>query len=511
MANIRIFSVFLFAAILSSVLPLTGKGSSVYPDIRESVEIGRKGGSLIVEDPESGISVGLMIPEGALPGDTTITIVLHGTKQPGVIGKTHINGISILPKNLLFLEKVHLDVYNPPGDVTKGMILYNIINSQFIIPVGDIEHHIDENYIGGSIYITGNFNLGTPTNTEAAAQSKKLAEFNPRRPLASYENTDKPVLFAAAKNGNYFSSFSGGPSINTSDFYLPRPATSSIDEEECMRWQKALTQIEGHMTWIEHFIYTNNPSAEQAERNKARDAIQEAIDGYLKKPSPANRCGSYIRAAAKYLEAATLLGMNLGDESPIAQKFNQLVDECSFVFTVETYEWINHPKEKHSDGATTEEKSDWYGTIKCHIPWKEFISSGTQSIKGEGTMNLHWEDHWVGDEKESHSVTDGSWKSDKIEGVVNVHDDGHGQLESTANITIYWTKRISTHIWGKTGKDDPPYDKKGTDTQSDHESKSYPLKNGYEEKIGNDRAGFSFKVLILKQPGDDRDDPNDCF
>jgi len=224
-----------------------------------------------------------------------------------------------------------------------------------------------------------------------------------------------------------------------------------------------------------------------------------------------HRCASYIKAAAKYLEAATLLGMNLGDESPIAQKFNQLVDECSFVFTVETYEWINHPREKHSDGATTEEKSDWYGTIKCHIPWKEFISSGTQSIKGEGTMNLHWEDHWVGDEKESHSVTDGSWKSDKIEGVVNVHDDGHGQLESTANITIYWTKRISTHIWGKTGKDDPPYDKKGTDTQSDHESKSYPLKNGYEEKIGNDRAGFSFKVFILKQPGDDRDDPNDCF
>lgn len=507
----RILFICFFVAILSSVLPLTGKGSSVYPDIRESVEIGRKGGSLIVEDPESGISVGMMIPEGALPGNKTITIILHGTKQPGGLARTHINGISILPKNLLFLEKVHLDIYNPPGDVSRGMMLYNIINSQFIIPIGDIEHHIDENYIGGSIYITGNFGLGTPTNAEAAAQSKKLAEYNPLRKLASNVYGDKQVLLASVGNRSYFSSFYSGPSLNTSDTYTYYPATSSIDEEECMRWQKALTQVEGHMTWIEHFIYTNNPSAEQAERNKARDALQEAIDAYLKKQSPSNRCGSYIRAAAKYLEAATLLGMNLGDESPIARKFNQLVDECSFVFTVETYDWINHPREKHSDGATTEEKSDWYGTIKCYIPWKEFVSSGTLKVKGEGTMNLHWEDHWVGDEKESHSVTDGSWKSDKIEGVVHVYDDGHGQIESTADITIYWTKRISTHIWGKAGKDDPPYDESGTDTQSCHESKSYPLKNGYEQKIGNDRAGFSFRVFILKQPGDDRDDPNECF
>jgi hypothetical protein len=55
------------------------------------------------------------------------------------------------------------------------------------------------------------------------------------------------------------------------------------------------------------------------------------------------------------------------------------------------------------------------------------------------------------------------------------------------------------------------YDKTGTDTQSYNEIKSYPLKHGYEEKTGNERADMSFRVIIIKQPGDDRDDPDDCF
>ena len=124
-------------------------------------------------------------------------------------------------------------------------------------------------------------------------------------------------------------------------------------------------------------------------------------------------------------------------------------------------------------------------------------------------MNLHWVDHWVGDEKESHSETNGTWKADKIDGVVVNHTDEYGQISPEANITIYWTKRITTHIWGHDANDS--YDKSGTDTQSYNESKSYPLKHGYEEKIGSERGGMSFKVIILKQPGDGKDDPNDCF
>jgi len=491
------------------IFPLLIAAGPPYPDIRESSEIGPKGGSIMAEDPESGLTVGIYIPEKALTEKKAITLVLHGTRQPGVLGKTHINGISVLPQDLLFLDRVKLEVYNPAVDVTKSMILYHIINDQFMIPLGSHEQHPDENYVEGTFYITGKFSLGTPTAAEVSVQSKKLAAYNPVRPLAySDEDPDIQVQLFAENNFSEFRGH-GGPSVETTSNFLPISVYRSADDEECMRWQKALTKVEAHMTWIEHYIYMNNPSAEQAERNKARDALQEAIDGYLNKASPSNRCGSYIRAAAKYLEAATLLGMNLGDESPIAQKFNQLVDECSFVFTVETYEWINHPKEKHSDGATTEERSDWYGTIKCHIPWKEFISSGTQSIKGEGTMNLHWVDHWVGDEKESHSETNGTWKADKIDGVVVNHTDEYGQISPEANITIYWTKRITTHIWGHDANDS--YDKSGTDTQSYNESKSYPLKHGYEEKIGSERGGMSFKVIILKQPGDGKDDPNDCF
>jgi hypothetical protein len=490
------------------IFPFLIAAAPPYPDIRESLEIGPKGGSIMAEDPESGLSVGISIPEGALLAKTTITILLHGTKQPGVLARTHINGVSVLPKDLLLLEKARLEIYNPSVDAAKGMVLYRVVNDQFIIPLGSNEINEDENWIGGTFYITGRFSLGTPSAAEASAQSKKLAAYNPVRPLAySDEDPDIQVQLFAENNFNEFQG-QGGPSVETPSNFLPFPAYPSADDEECMRWQKALTKVEAHMTWIEHYIYMNNPSAEQAERNKARDALQEAIDGYLKKASPSERCGSYIRAAAKYLEAATLLGMNLGDESPIAQKFNQLVDECSFVFTVETYEWLNHPREIDL-GGMFEEKSDWYGTIKCHIPWNEFIATGNQTIKGEGNMNLHYETHWVGDEKESHEIHDGTWKADKIEGAVTVSEDGYGQLSREAHIRIYWTNRVKTHIWGKDANGS--YDKTGTDSKSYEESKVYPLENGYEEKIGNESGGMSFKVIILKQPGDGRDDPNDCF
>ena len=502
----RVFLTCFLAVTLSIISP----ASPLLTDTRESSEIGPKGGSIMAEDPETGTSVGIYFPEGALPEKTMITLIIHGSQQLKVLGKTHIKGITVIPKGLLLQEKARIEIYNPPIDVTEGMILYRVVNDQFIIPLGSHKQHVDENWIEGTFYITGSYGLGTPTAAEVSAQSKKLASYNPILPLAyTGRHLDTPVSLIDDLNNIYQFPAFGGPYTGMTDEYTTATVCSVSDDEECMRWQKALTKIEAHMTWIEHFIYMNNPSAEQAERNKARDALQEAIESYLKKASPTNRCGSYIKAAAKYLEAATLLGMNLGDESPIAQKFNQLADECSFVFTVETHEWINHPREKHQDGATTEEKSNWYGTIKCHIPWKEFIATGNQKVRGEGAMNLHWINHWVGDEKESHSETNGTWKSDKIEGAVTVWEDEYGQIHPTANITVFWTKKITTHIWGKDANDS--YDKTGTDTQSYKESKSYPLKHGYEEKIGNDRAGMSFKVIILKQPGDERDDPNDCF
>ena len=511
MSSLKILRESLLLTILI-ILTLSSEteGSPFYPDIRESAEIGVEGGSIMAEDPETGLSAGIFFPEGALQEKTTITLLLHGTRQSGVLGKTHSNGISVLPKDLLLLEKARLEIYNPPVDVTKGMILYHIVNDQFIIPLGSLEQHIDDGYIEGTFYITGKFSLGTPTAAEVSAQSKKLVAYNPSRPLAyAGEDTDKRLLLTAELDEIYSFPSDGGPSIIIPYIYTPEPYCISSVNDDCLQWQKAVTKIEATMTWIEFHQRNGNTSAENAEKQNAGRALQEAIDSYLNKSSPSNRCGSYIKAAAKYLEAATLLGMNLGDESPIAQHFNRLVDECSFVFAVETHEWINNPREKHDDEATSEEKSNLYGTLNCHIPWNEFIATGNQKIRGNGTMNLHYENHWVGYEKEDHTITDGSWRSDKIEGGVSVYDDGHGQLQSTAHITIYWNQKVTTHIYGKRGKD-KPYDETGSDSKTYEENKSFPLRN-FEEKIGNTRSGRSMRVIILKQPGDGRDDPNDCF
>jgi len=497
-----VFNLILFFPIVAT--PLS-------PDIRERAEIGPKGGNIFAEDPEAGISVSLDLPAGALQEMTEITLVIHGSPLPKVLGKTHINGISVLPEDLFLQEKALLIVYNPTSYMTKRMILYRVVNTQFIIPLGSQIQHEDENWIEGTFYITGKFSLGTPTNPEITIQSKKLAEYNPARPLAyAVEGFDTRVALTAGSTGMYDFPAYGGPGAKPPDEYMPAPSCSSFDDEECLRWQKAMTKVEASLIWVEQHIITGNKSAENEERLNAQRALQEAIDGYLSKPSPANRCGSYIKAAAKYLEASMLLGINTENVSRLNRHLEQLIDECSFVFTVETREWIDHPSEKHDDGSITEEKMTWYGLIKCHIPWNEFLGTGNMKVRGEGNMSLHHGNHWIGGDENTHEETNTNWEATEIEGAVNMNYDEYGVAHPVANITIHWKGEAQSRMWGKR-HGNPPYDMKGTDDRSYKEHKTYPIKNGYSEQIGNDRAGSSLKVYILKQPGDQRYNPNDCF
>lgn len=506
----RIIKGSLAATALNLILLFPIAAAPLSQDISITECVGSKGGLLMAEDPATGMSVSLSFPAGALNEESEITLLIHGTRQPGVLSKCHINGISVLPASLLFQEMVELNIYNPPVEVTEAMVVYRVVNSQFIIPLGNHEQHIDEGWISGTIYSTGRFSLGTPTATEVTAQCRKLAAYNPARPLAyAGEEFDTPFRLIEELNDTYEFHSCGGPYAGPPDEYLPAPAFALADDEECMRWQKALTKVEAHLTWVQQHQWTGNMESEKSERANAENALQEAIDGYLKKASPANRCGSYIKAAAKYLDRATSMGMNILDESPIAQQFNRLVDECSFVFAVETREWINHPEEKRNDGSTSEEISNIYTTLKCYTPWKEFQATGTQKVRGEGNRSVTYERHWVGDEKEDHMTVSADWKVEKIEGAIQQYIDDHGEQTMLANISIYWKKNTTTRIWGKNPRG--PYDESGTDTGTVVEHKSYSLENGFSEKIGNESAGYSLRVFILKAPGDGRYDPDDCF
>ncbi len=376
MSSLKILKESLLLTILI-ILTLSSEteGSPIFSDIRESQEIGSDGGSIMAEDPETGITVGIYIPENAVRENTRITLVLHGTRQAGVLGKTHINGISLLPEGLIFLDKVRMELYNPPVDVTMGMILYHVINNQFIIPLGSQVRHPDEGYIEGTFYITGRFNLGTPSAAEISSQSNKLAAYNPSRPLADKEEESTNLIRLIAETSEpYGSSSYKGPFIQITDEYMPAFACTSVANDDCLRWQQVLTQVEGHVTWMHQrsLSGSDQSASASAEQANAERALKHGIENYLSKQSGANRCGGYLKAAEKYIETARSLGMNTEALSFIDQRYNQLINECSFEFTVETHEWINHPKETLGDGATFEEKSNWYGNIRCIVPPTEF-------------------------------------------------------------------------------------------------------------------------------------------
>lgn len=481
------------------------------PDTRDSAIIGSEGGSMILEDSDTGMTVGLYIPEGALLKETEITLVIHGTSQPGVLAKCNLNGISLFPESLLFMEKVRLEIYNPPPlmEVTELMILYRVVNSGFIIPLGDIEHHPDEGWISGTLYSAGRFSLGTPDSDEMAIQCKKLASYNPSLPLAfSKADPDNPCMPDHSNESSQFHP-GGGPSFRYEEISGLKNFMVVTDNDDCLRWQKALTTVEAHLTWVEQYRYTGNTEGEEKEKASAEKVLQDAIDNYLAKARPVNQCGSYIKAAAKYLESATRLGMNVGNETGIARHFNNLVNSCSFVFTLEELYWTNHPKEKNRDGSTFEERSRMYTLLKCHTPWNEFLTTGIQKVRGEGECAVTMENHWVGEEKEDHLSTSGDWKVEKIEGGIQQYIDEHGEQSMLANISIYWKKNSTTHIWGKNPQGS--YDESGSSSESYMESKSFPIVNGYFERIGNENGGHSIRVSIISAPGYKHDDPNDCF
>ncbi len=118
----------------------------------------------------------------------------------------------------------------------------------------------DEGWISGTVYATGRFSLGTPTAAEVTAQCRKLAAYNPARPLAyAGEEFDTPASLTEKINNVYEFYAYGGPCAGPPDEYLPSPICYSADDEECMRWQKALTKVEAHLTWVNQYIYNNDP------------------------------------------------------------------------------------------------------------------------------------------------------------------------------------------------------------------------------------------------------------
>lgn len=480
-------------------------------DTRESSEIGILGGSIMAEDPDNGLFVIVDFPEGALTEQTLITLVLHGAEQPGILGETHIKGITILPEGLYMQEKVRLEVYNPPVDVTEAMILYQVINLQFIVPLGSQVQHEDEGWVEGTFYITGKFSLGTPSAAEVSDQGKKLTAYDPAYPLAhAGERPDSLFALLAGKADKYDFPSYGKTCASQADAHVSASSYSHFILDECLRWQKVLTKVEASLTWAAKHQFMGNTSSANREMLNAQKALQDAIDEYLSKPPPANSCGNYIKAAAKYLESAILLGIDHGDNSPLNRRFEQLIDECSFVFTVETSEWIDHPYEKHDDGSTTMEKMKRDATITCHIPWNKFLVSGNMEIRGEGNMSLHHENHWTGGEENTHEETYANWRATKIEGSVSMNYDTFGLAHPVADITIQWEGEAQTNMWGKR-HGNPPYDLKNKADRSFNDYKTYPVEHGYSEKIGDSTVGFSVTVHIQKQPADKGGDPNSCF
>jgi hypothetical protein len=451
------------------------KNISGQTQLSVSEKIGEKGGTISLCNEDATLIIILTIPEGALFEDKEITLSITKSISTSPIKKSIASGINIKPAGIFFQEmaKIEISTYN---DLSPGMILCGDISPALVIPCATQQLMKDENMISGGTYLSGTYSLYQPTLQEMIQQNNRLAEYRP------------------------------GTSGSTAAFRAAPP------DDNCIRWQHVSNKVRGHLEWQQQFMLLGNEREASRAEKEAANALNEGIEEFLNRPEPPNPCGSYIMAAAKYLEGATALGLNIENKSSIARKFDELVDKCSFTFSLETREWINHPKETNKlDKSTLEEQMTRYGNYKFYMKWKKLVGEGVSEVKGSGIETITWEKHWVGETKYDHYSMSGSRNVIEVEGSVTDHMDEHGVSHPVADLTITYKNNITTRIDSKMVESQDPFKSSGTDNSVKKENISFTLKNGYEERIGNSAAGRSLRVFLLNAPGLDRKNPDDCY
>lgn len=457
-------------------------GANSQNEDSDTMEIGIKGGSLGVQNEKFYVTVS--IPEGALLENKTLTLSVNQGIKWGPFAKNVITGISLKPEGLFFMDKIEITACSYNHDVTIHDAIFWLKNNNLAIPCGNQRFSTDEGTVTGNTYISGNFILATPSEKEILQEAQRMMSYYP------VSEVRKPVTAQQQKKG---------PNTDLDRSY----------ESDCIRWQEVNTVLDGVVKYIDLAQAFGNFKEDEKWQNYGKQYLQEAIDDFLAKPFPDNPCGNFMWATNHYIQAEELWGLNINmDKSPLMERYEAVVDQCSYQFSLETREWINR-KERRDDGGTVDEKLNRYGIYKFHIPWMEFINSGKTDVKGQGSETIQYEKKTTVANKERNNTISGTRKVTDIKGGVSASYNEYGEADIQVDIILIFKNDIKSRSWGKGYGSTGNYDSFSENTSESKEDKRFPLMN-FEKKYGDESFGSSIRVVILNKP-DWRDRSRECW
>ncbi len=135
-----------------------------------SADIAVEGGVLQVTD-ESGNSIKLTFPPGAVMDTTTVTLTLLGEQKDLPIDERQLRTFEIKPLDLSLYEPVIITIeYNSPRSDIEKAALYRIRSEDWLTPLSDHKYSEDNRSVTASTLIPGEFGEGKMTLEEINTQ-----------------------------------------------------------------------------------------------------------------------------------------------------------------------------------------------------------------------------------------------------------------------------------------------------------------------------------------------------
>jgi len=324
-----------------------------YAPSEQTATIGVSGGSITLED-NGGYTVTLTFPYGALAADTEVTLRSVGTAPAGPFRDVLYPGLEIEPQDLLLEYPARLEIQCPvTTDMQSGSMILCRWTDTLMAPLDEMEVNPGGPQIWGSIYLLGRYGSATPTTEEMRAQMDAWSQ---------------DTAFS-----------------DTSSFQMRRSAGDCPPDG--YGWQGFKTRVSGMLAWETAFKALGSPSGDKGAadaRAILEDMVTNGIMEFSTLAPPFNPCGSYIRAALRYENAAALLGVDNAVVDEMRENNYGLIDQCKVTFTYRKDIQSSYKEEKDG-GETYQRTTSGYVAVNCSVSYWD-LSDGKDScdIGGQG-------------------------------------------------------------------------------------------------------------------------------
>ena len=447
------------------------KASPFIPSVTKSAMIGPSGGNITLRN-NTGYTVELSFPEGAVNKPVHVTVTLAGKNIRNPITNTVFPGLYVEPENLLLKKPATLRITFPPSvENVNDICLFCIMRDDYVVPLGNLSY--GSHSLQGEIYFLKNYAGGIPTGQEILGQTQKAVK---------------------------------SPHTGNTDTHSTRSSSGGGCPPLGFGWQGTQTDIHGLLQWASMLSALGNDAGAAKAIHAAETAADNAIKDFLKRNIPDKPCGNYTRAAWQYFQLSKMLEVSDETSKAIEDRALSMAEQCAIQFSIKIdRQIINNGNEKQNIQSI--------GVVYGHIPRSDF-SDAEATASAHGTLSYSMNYEWIYNNAMKYKSTANA------SGTIDVTCDGHtyvketngGQPEIRLKASLHFKENISGTSCDTGDKENPCQDTKSH--KEWNESVDFPFRNGsvYGKQMKT-KHGFvkNIMTLYITRMDQQEEDSGNCY